>query len=244
METYGELEWQLHAFLTSLIDGGEQSASRPSSFTPAVRAPRTYWIGGWVGPIPGLDAVAKRILCSFREWQSIQPLALSLYWLNYPGFWYPKIILILSLPLCLGLPRGFFLFLSGFPSNLCISHLFDAYYDGRLKRAGTHLILRVGICAGAVTVSFSKYLPCQTIHLLERSTPFSKTCCWPFAANFRRILEQVVLTSWSLRAQSSLFIVTLHRLHRFDGCVVGFLIHFFPSRTKNSIAQHSTKEIS
>jgi hypothetical protein len=32
-------------------------------------------------------------------------------------------------------------------------------------------------CGGAVTVSFSKYLPWQAMHFLQRSTHFSKTCC-------------------------------------------------------------------
>jgi hypothetical protein len=35
------------------------------------------------------------------------------------------------------------------------------------------------LCGGAVTVSFSKYLPWQAIHFLQRSTHFSKTCCRP-----------------------------------------------------------------
>jgi hypothetical protein len=48
-------------------------------------------------------------------------------------------------------------------------------------------------CGGAV--SFSKHLPRQAIHFLQRSTHFSKTCCRPFAASFRRIVEQAVLTS-------------------------------------------------
>jgi hypothetical protein len=48
---------------------------------------------------------------------------------------------------------------------------------------------------GAVTVSFSEYLPSQAMHFLQRSTHFSKTYCWPFAASFRTILEQAVLTS-------------------------------------------------
>jgi hypothetical protein len=33
------------------------------------------------------------------------------------------------------------------------------------------------LCGGAVTVSFSKYLPWQAMHFLQRSTYFSKTCC-------------------------------------------------------------------
>jgi hypothetical protein len=47
---------------------------------------------------------------------------------------------------------------------------------------------------GAVTVSFSNYLPCQSMHFLKRSTHFSKTCCRPFAASFRGIVEQAILT--------------------------------------------------
>jgi hypothetical protein len=35
------------------------------------------------------------------------------------------------------------------------------------------------LCGGAVTVSFSKYLPRQAMHFLQRSTHFSKTCCRP-----------------------------------------------------------------
>jgi hypothetical protein len=35
------------------------------------------------------------------------------------------------------------------------------------------------LCGGAVTVSISKYLPCQAMHFLQRFTHFSKTCCRP-----------------------------------------------------------------
>jgi hypothetical protein len=40
-----------------------------------------------------------------------------------------------------------------------------------------------------VTVSFSKYLPWKAMHFLQHSTHFSKTCCRPLAASFRRIVE-------------------------------------------------------
>jgi hypothetical protein len=36
--------------LTSALEGGEWSASRPGRFSPSKRAPGTHWIGGWVGP--------------------------------------------------------------------------------------------------------------------------------------------------------------------------------------------------
>jgi len=31
----------------------------PGRFTSGVKAPATHWMGGWVGPTVGLDAVAK-----------------------------------------------------------------------------------------------------------------------------------------------------------------------------------------
>jgi hypothetical protein len=46
--------------LTSALDGGEWSASRSCRFTPRERDSGTYWIGGWMGPRAGLDAVVKR----------------------------------------------------------------------------------------------------------------------------------------------------------------------------------------
>jgi len=54
-----EVEVELHAFLTLVLDGGKWSASCPGHFTPEERAPGTHWIGGWVGPTANLDTVAK-----------------------------------------------------------------------------------------------------------------------------------------------------------------------------------------
>jgi hypothetical protein len=54
------VEVQLHAFLTSALDGGECSTSCLGRFTPRERALGTHWIGGWVGPRAGLDAVAEK----------------------------------------------------------------------------------------------------------------------------------------------------------------------------------------
>jgi hypothetical protein len=42
MKTYGGMEVQLHAFLTSAPDGGEGSASCPGRFTPGIRDPGTH----------------------------------------------------------------------------------------------------------------------------------------------------------------------------------------------------------
>jgi hypothetical protein len=43
-----------------LVAGDEWSALRLGRFTPGERAHGTHWIGGWVGPRPGLDDVEKR----------------------------------------------------------------------------------------------------------------------------------------------------------------------------------------
>jgi hypothetical protein len=53
--------------LTSALDEDEWSASRPGRFTPRERAPGTYWLGGWVGPRAGLDAVKRKIPSPRRE---------------------------------------------------------------------------------------------------------------------------------------------------------------------------------
>jgi hypothetical protein len=56
----GEVEVQLHTFLTLAYDGGEWSASCPGHFTPRERVPGTRWIGGWEGPRASLDMVVMR----------------------------------------------------------------------------------------------------------------------------------------------------------------------------------------
>jgi hypothetical protein len=55
----GEWKYSSTHSLTSALDGGELSASRPGRFVLMERAPITRWIGGWVGPRAGLDAVVK-----------------------------------------------------------------------------------------------------------------------------------------------------------------------------------------
>jgi hypothetical protein len=68
MKAYLGVEVYLHAFLISALDGNNRSASRTGRFIPRERAPVTHWIGGWVGPRAGLDAVVKRKITSlFRE---------------------------------------------------------------------------------------------------------------------------------------------------------------------------------
>jgi hypothetical protein len=46
-----------YTFLTSALDEGKWSASRAVPFNPRERASGTHWIGGWVGPTAGLEAV-------------------------------------------------------------------------------------------------------------------------------------------------------------------------------------------
>jgi hypothetical protein len=49
MKTYGEVDMQIHVFLTSALVGVDWSVSRPGSFIPGERTPGTHWIVGWVG---------------------------------------------------------------------------------------------------------------------------------------------------------------------------------------------------
>jgi len=45
-----------------VLGGGEWSALHPGCFTSREGACSTHWVGGWVGPRAGLDAVVKRKL--------------------------------------------------------------------------------------------------------------------------------------------------------------------------------------
>jgi hypothetical protein len=89
MKAYGGVDVQIHIFLTSAIVAGEWSASRPCRFTLAERAPGTHWIGGWVDPRAGLDAVEKRkffILPGLKLRPLSRPArSQSLYRLRYPS---------------------------------------------------------------------------------------------------------------------------------------------------------------
>jgi hypothetical protein len=68
MKTYWGMEVYLHAFLTSVLDGDEWSASGSGRFIRRERAPDTHWIGGWVGFRAVLDTVVKRKIPSpWRE---------------------------------------------------------------------------------------------------------------------------------------------------------------------------------
>jgi hypothetical protein len=60
MKTYGGSGGIAPPFLTSALDGGEWSGSHPGRFIPGEIATGTHWMGGWVGPRAGLDAVEKR----------------------------------------------------------------------------------------------------------------------------------------------------------------------------------------
>jgi hypothetical protein len=63
-------EWTHRAppFLTSALDGGEWSASRPCRFTPGERTCGTHWIVDAVGRRVGLDLVKERKI--FHCWES------------------------------------------------------------------------------------------------------------------------------------------------------------------------------
>jgi hypothetical protein len=68
MKIYGGSGGIAPQFLTSTLDGGEWSASRPGRFTPG-----THWIGGRVDPRVGLDIVEKRKIFRCQESKSGLP---------------------------------------------------------------------------------------------------------------------------------------------------------------------------
>jgi hypothetical protein len=80
MKAYWEWKYNSTHSLTSALDGGEWSASRPGRLIPRERAPGTHWIGGWVGPRTVLDAEVKRKIPSPRRKSNprtpnVQPVA-------------------------------------------------------------------------------------------------------------------------------------------------------------------------
>jgi hypothetical protein len=78
LKTYAGVGIQLDASLTLESDESEWSASRLGRFTPRWRAPVTHWIGGWVDPRAGLEAVVRRKISSpYRDSNpsTVQPVA-------------------------------------------------------------------------------------------------------------------------------------------------------------------------
>jgi hypothetical protein len=73
-------------FLTSVLEGGEWSASCLCRFTPGEGACGTYWIGGCMGPRVGLDTVEKRKILHCQELKLGHPASsLLLCQLSYPN---------------------------------------------------------------------------------------------------------------------------------------------------------------
>jgi hypothetical protein len=82
MKTNEGVEVQLHEFLILAVDGGECSTSRPSRFTPRVKAPGAHWIEGRVGPRAFLDAVVNTKIIpapNGNRIPALQAVAQSLY---------------------------------------------------------------------------------------------------------------------------------------------------------------------
>jgi hypothetical protein len=91
------------------------------------------------------------------------------------------------------------------------------------------------LCEGAVTVSFSKYLPWQAMYLLQRSTHFPKTCCRPLITS-KFLASKLPFHGW--KAQKS------HgaRSGLYGGCSNGAPpIHLFQAEHKSiQISSHAT----
>jgi hypothetical protein len=81
MRVYGGVD-----FLTSALAGSEGTALRLCRFNRRRKSPGTQWIGGWVRPRAGLDAVQKRkfLILSGLELRPLDRLTRSQS-LRYPG---------------------------------------------------------------------------------------------------------------------------------------------------------------
>jgi hypothetical protein len=81
------VEVQRHAFLIAASEGGEWSASRTGDFIPRERTPDAHWIGGWLGPRAGLNAVEREKFPSPHRESNTNPdhpaRSQSLYRLSY-----------------------------------------------------------------------------------------------------------------------------------------------------------------
>jgi hypothetical protein len=94
MKAYGGVDAKIHIFLTSALDGGDLSDSRPGRFSAGERAPGTHWIGGWVDPRAGLNDVEKRKFWPCRYLNSdpslVQPVAsrYTNYANRFGNLWY------------------------------------------------------------------------------------------------------------------------------------------------------------
>jgi hypothetical protein len=82
---------------------------------------------------------------------------------------------------------------------------------------------------GAVTVSFSKYLPWQAMRFLLRSTHFSKTCCRPLIT-LKFLASELDFHGWKSPEIAWGEIWTVRRMFWW-----GSTDPLFPSRTQNSI---------
>jgi hypothetical protein len=84
MKAYGE--WSYNSTIHDLgTVGGEWSDSRPVRFTPRERAACTHWIGGWVGPRVGLDAVEENKFLYCRESNPGRPARRYIYSITDQG---------------------------------------------------------------------------------------------------------------------------------------------------------------
>jgi hypothetical protein len=57
----GERRYSSYSFLTSALDWGEWSASRPAALCQGERTPGTHCIGGWMGPRAGLGVGCESV---------------------------------------------------------------------------------------------------------------------------------------------------------------------------------------
>jgi hypothetical protein len=74
----GGEKYSSYSLLTSALDGGEWSESRPDCVCPWEKTSGTHCTGGWVGPRAGLHTeVSEKIPCPCRGSNPVRPVVQS-----------------------------------------------------------------------------------------------------------------------------------------------------------------------
>jgi len=110
MNTYWKSEGKAPCILNFVLHGGEWSVSSHGRFIPGEITRRTHWIGGWVIPRAGPDAVSKRKIPNpYRESNLDRParsIVTAIELCRFPLLTYLQNILVPKIRLTVSYAQG------------------------------------------------------------------------------------------------------------------------------------------
>jgi hypothetical protein len=182
-------------------------ASRPGHFIPGIRIPDIHWIGGWVGPRPGVDAVTKGknpINALAGNWTpAVQPVVYSVYWISYRGSIWQKILKINVLLRTQQPVLAVMLHLFG----QCLSWHWGGGMDNNIVTADEWMSEWMN--GGHQFYCVHKHNPCEEWMLTKRFFPVLVSGDSELASPYHRVARYLLL----------LFTVTVERLlYHFSSC--------------------------